>query len=435
MGVSVISKNMESSGSAVRYFSKKYGSFYSLRYYSPKTGKLTHVPLKKTGRFKSPDEAKNWADLHLKAIIHDEIKMLERQNWRSNITLTKHYVDYVVFRKEQNPRSAVQDLSMLANFGIPFFASILVERDPNRWWEFNEELLEWLKNEAKTQQGRHLAVSSGNKVINSLNHFLKWMKRKKIIEYGNFRPFEGFNQRKQRRRGSQDLLSPEVFSQIHTYFASRYPLYADLWLTQRSMGFRINEILGLPFNCLLEDCPAFIKEEFERKDVKVFGSIYLESQPAKPYIKRVKGVIERAPLKWRNEISINNARTIPILSVELWNLLVGRYEAQCDLWDKKKHGPIKESYLLFDGAQRNIYLEAIREACASIGLESCASHILRHTLSTEWTALKISEKVSELVFGHKSQAHNRYVHIVGQVNAQTLKMAPVKRLTKIADSE
>lgn len=434
MEVAVASKNVEGGASAVRYFSKKYGGFYSLRYNSPKTGKLTHVPLKKTGRLKSPEEAIEWAERHLKAIIHDEIKLLERQNWRSNVTLTKHFEDYKVFRVEQNPRSAAQDLSMLSNFGIPFLVGVIGERDPNHWWEYNEELLEWLKKDAKTRKGRVLAVSSGNKVVNSLNHFLKWMKRKKIIEHSNFRSFEGFDQRKQKRRGSQDLLSPEVFNKIHTYFSSRYPLFADLWLTQRNMGFRVNEMLGLPFNWLSEDCPSFIKEEFERKGVKVFGSIYLESQPAKPYIKRVKGVIERAPLKWRNEISIDNARTIPILSAQLWNLLVGRYETQSELWEKKDHGPIKESYLIFDGAQRNLYLEAIREACSSLGLESCASHILRHTLSTEWTALKISDKVSELVFGHKAQAHSRYVHIVGQVNAETLKMAPVKRLTKIADS-
>jgi len=435
MGSALKSENIKSSSFPVRYFSKKYGGFYSLRYNSPKTGKLTHVPLKTTGRFKSSEEAMQWAELHLKAIIHDEIKMLERQNWRSNLTLTKHYEDYKIFRVDQNPRSAAQDLSMLSNYGVPFLASVIGERDPNRWWEFNEELLEWLKNEAKTQKGKSLAVSSGNKVVNALNHFLKWMKRKKIIEYSNYRRFEGFDQRKQKRRGSKDLLSAEVFDKIHTFLAARYPLYADIWLTQRGMGFRVNEVLGLPFNWLSEECPAFIKDEFERKGLRVFGSIYLESQPAKPYIKRVKGVIERAPLKWKNEISIDNARTVPILSAQLWNLLVGRYEAQCEFWDKGEYGPIKQSYLLFDGAQRNLYLEAIREACADLGLESCGSHILRHTLSTEWTALKISEKVSELVFGHKAQAHSRYVHIVGQVNAETLKMAPVKRLTKIADSE
>jgi integrase len=428
-----MNEQLKDSAHPVRYFSKKYGSYYSLRYYSPLTGKLTHVPLKRSGKFNSAKEAMDWAHRHLRTILGEELKALERQNWRNHSTIVRHFNEYSIHKHEEQPRSASQDLSMLTNYGIPFFVTVLKELDPNKWGEFNEELLHWLRRDARTIKGEKLAVSSCNKVINSLNQFLKWMRRKKIIDYNSFRQLEGVDQRLQNRRGSKDLITPEVFERVYLFLSKRNQLYADLWFTQRHMGFRINEVLGLAFNWLSDECPVFIKSEFESHQITVYGSIYLESQPAKPYIKRVKGVIKRAPLKWRREISVDNARTVPILNAALWNMLVNRYQYQCGLWEGQVHGPIKESYLLFDGAQRHKYHEAVREACQSMQLESCGTHALRHTLSTEWTALKISDKVAEIVLGHKAEAHKVYVHIVGQVNSERLKAQPLKVLTKIVE--
>ena len=411
---------------------KKYGGFYSVRYDSPVTGKLTHVSIKRTGRLASKEEAMEWANKHLRNLISEEVKLFERQNWRSNDTIVRHYNEYAKSRLEELPRSAQQDLSMLINFGIPFFICEVKQNDPNTWGDFGEEFMVWLKEGARTRKSEPLTVSSCNKVINSANQFLKWMKKKKIIEYKNFKQLEAFDQRKQNRRGSTDLVTPEVFEKVHSYLKFKNPLYADMWFVQRQMGFRANELLGLPFNWLSDECPDFIKSEFEGKELKVHGSIYLESQPALPYIKRVNGLIERAPLKWRPAIGPDYARTIPVCSEEAWNILVRRYETQCDHWEKQTFGPYKESYLLFDGAQRNRYLDTIREAYEKMGLESDGTHVLRHTVSTEWTYLKISERVCELVLGHKGDAHNRYVHIVGLINSERQKSAPMKRLLRVA---
>lgn len=275
---------------------KKYGGFYSVRYDSPVTGKLTHVSIKKTGRLASKEEALAWADKHLRNLIADEVRLFERQNWRSNDTIVRHFNEYSKSRLEELPRSAAQDLSMLINYGLPFFICELKKNDPNTWGDFGEELMVWLKEVARTRQAEPLTVSSCNKVINAMNQFLKWLRKKKIIEYKNFKQLEAFDQRKQNRRGSNDLVTQEVFEKVYSYLKHKNPLYADMWFVQRHMGFRANELLGLPFNWLSDECPDFIKSEFESKDLKVHGSIYLESQSGKPYIKRVNGLIERVPL-------------------------------------------------------------------------------------------------------------------------------------------
>lgn len=194
---------------------KKYGGgLYSVRYLSFATGGLIKMPVKKTGQFETKEAATDWAKKHLRDYMVKELQLLERQNWRSNSKVTQLVHDYSEWRREDQPRSAQQDLSMLTNFGVPVFVSVMKLNDCNEWGEFGEELSEWLKKEAQTREGESLAISSCNKVINSLNHFMKWLKRKKHIEYKNYRQFEAFDQRKNNRRGHEDLVTPEVFKAV-----------------------------------------------------------------------------------------------------------------------------------------------------------------------------------------------------------------------------
>ncbi|RYZ54158.1 MAG: hypothetical protein EOP07_16490, partial [Proteobacteria bacterium] len=409
---------------------RKYGGGkYSVRYLSYLTGKYKCVSVRKSGVFTSKEAATEWARINLRDFLVKEFQTLERQNWRTNAKIVERFNEYSLWKIEEQPRSAKQDLSMLSNFGIPFFICELKEHNPNTWGEFGEELQTWLKKTAKTRKGETLAVSSANKIINSLNHFLKWMRRKKYIEYGNFRPFESFDQRKQNRRTEKDLVTEEVFLAIHKIISNQEggKLFADMWWVQRKCGFRVSELLGLMFYWLSDECPDFIKEEFEPRGLKIYGSLYLESQPAKAYISRVDGTIERTALKWRDCISHENARTVPILEKETWKILVKRYGVQCELWDEKKFGPVKDAYLLFDGAQRNTYLERINQAYKQLGLKGGGSHVLRHSLSTEWGIMKINDKVKELVLGHKEDARKAYDHYAGKINAERAKAAPMKR--------
>jgi len=322
---------------------------------------------------------------------------------------------------------------MLRNYGIPFFADNMRRSDPNKWADFGEEFRTWLQDEALTLKKKRLSVATCNRVVSSMNKFLLWMKRKKIITHRNYRPFETVDQRGLRKRGVHDLVSDADYELVRNHMLTNDgQLYADLWFTQRRMGFRVMELLGIPFCWLSDDCPDFIKQAFESKGCKVYGSIYLESQPKFDHIKLVNGLIERVPLKGRPSIGVDFSRTVPVLCPNLWDMLVERYERQRGLFESASLGPlaVKESYLLFEGAQKRKYLQFIREAYKKEGREASGSHVLRHTVSTDWTALKIDSRTLELVLGHKEKSHAIYVHIVGQVNAERQKAAPLKRLLK-----
>lgn len=404
---------------------------FALQYYCPLSGVLRRVPVRKSGQFADKETALDWASKNIIRSINARIAFSAKQRWRLNTALLKHFNDYSIWRKVDRERSVNNDLSMIRNYMLPFFVTEMKLSDPNRWGDFGEEFSNWLQKDAITKTGGRLAPASVIQAISACNQFMKWMRRRKIIDFAKYRSIESIDSRLLQRRDYKDLVTDEVFRKVHEYLSAKNQLSADMWHVQRHLGFRVNELIGLAFHWLSEECPQFIKEEFESKGKVVFGSVYLESQPTKQYIVREEdGSIPRSRLKGRPRIGPEFSRTIPVLNEITWDIFVRRYEEQCDEWDKKTYGDKKESYLLFTGAQSFKYRQHIREAFESIGLKSPGTHMLRHTLSTEWTGFKISEKISELVLGHKANAHQLYVHIVALVNWERSKAAPMPRLRK-----
>lgn len=410
---------------------KAVGNTFTLRYSCMMTGAFRSVPTKKSGLFPTKVEALEWAEKNIRNLIDSDNLYYGRQRWRLNIKVLKQFNEYSIWRELEFSRSARYELSVLSNYVLPFFVTEQSLNDPNKWGEYGEEFTSWLQATVKTKEGQLLATATAQRAISVANQFFKWMRRKKYIAYENYRSFEIIQYRKLQRRNFRDLVTDELFIQVHDYLKARNQVYSDMWYVQRKMGYRINELMGLAFHWLSDTCPSFIAEEFEAKGFKVFGSILLESQIADQYVIRDKaGNFPRAALKGRYAIGLEYSRTIPVLDQQLWEILVRNYENQIELWNERKYGDVKENYLLFDGANSNTYRSLIGEAFASFGLVSTGTHILRHTLSTEWTALKISEKVSELVLGHKSAAHDRYVHIVAQVNSERSKAMSMPSLRK-----
>jgi integrase len=109
----------------------------------------------------------------------------------------------------------------------------------------------------------------------------------------------------------------------------------------------------------------------------------------------------------------------PISQKECWNILARRFAEQRELYKKLAHGPKKESYLLFDGAQRNTYISGLKEAYKKTGLRWKGTHAFRHTRATHLTMLGLSEKMQEVVMGHKGMSQQRYIHIVEVLNRRT----------------
>lgn len=415
---------------------KNRDGLFSVAYFCPMTGRRRRVSVRKSGRFSSKDAALEWGKTHLTGLFSLRSDYVARQRWRLNTKLLRQFDEYSSWRSREYPRSAMQDLSLLSNYAIPYFVSTLRLNDPGSWGEYGYEFISWLESTATTSSGQPLALSSSNRIISNVNQFMKWMRRNKHIAYEKFRAIECLNSRRKPLRKELRVVSDEVFHAVHEKLRLDDSLYADLWYVQGCMGFRVNELIGLAFHWLSDTCPEFIKSEFESKDSKVYGSIYLESQPSRQRIKReLDGSIERVPLKGRPYIGDEYSRTVPITDKRLWEILVSRYDSQLELWELKKFGHEKESYLLFDGAECRTYRKKIARAYREMGLESSGTHILRHTASTRWTALKISERVAELILGHKTQAHQVYVHIVAQVNAERAKALPLLSLLKIVENQ
>lgn len=400
------------------------GDAFMLRYNCPLTGAFRSVPRRKSGLFSTKKEAFEWAEKNICKIIDGNTRFISRQKWRLNDKVLRQFNEYSIWRKAEYSRSYRYELTVLSNYVIPFFMNEQGLNDPNKWGEFGEEFTSWLQGSAKKKDGKLLAKNTVQRIVSAGNQFLKWMCRKKYIAYANYRPFELIHSRNHQRRSHQDLISDEVFHKVHAYMKTKSQLYADMWYVQGRMGFRISELIGLAFHWLSHTCPSFIAEEFRANNIKVFGSIYLESQIAKQDVVRDKfGGFPRAPLKGRPAIGVEFSRTVPVLDNELWKILFRCYEVQVELWSAKvkKYGEEKDNYLLFDGAQSNAYRELIKEAFLSIGLVSTGTHIHRHTLSTKLAALKINSKVAELCLGHNAAAHERYVLIVAQVNFERSK--------------
>lgn len=398
----------------------KYAGQFSIRYISPVTGQKKRIGQRTTGPLKSREEAQTWIDEKLAGVIKNEIEMMRRQDWRQAVTIVKFSNQYKAWKQHQAPRSWAQEMSVLENFVLPYFVTEAGMKDPNDWHKEHQRFKAWLLDAAKTDDGEPIAISTANKAINALNKFCEWLKdHMNALDWHNFRPLKSHPQRLQKRKGADDLVEEYEFEIIAGNL--KRSLFGDMFRVQRHTGMRVNEVLGLSLDSLTNKIPPEIEKPFLEAGLgPIHGAIYLESQPRDAYISREKdGSIPRMSLKWRDEISPRNSRTIPIHDREVWNILVSRFKVAKSQYQENEYGLKKDSYRLFEGAQRNLYLTAIRETCEKHGLKFKGSHSLRHTRATELTMLGVPEKIQEIVMGHKGMSQERYKHIVEILNRRS----------------
>ena len=411
---------------------RKYGNNYRIRYMSPLSGKMKRRPLKITGRFLSRELAEAWAEEHLPRIIEAELVMLERQRWRTYPVLCKRVNEYKAFKLKKAPRSARQDLSMLTNLVLPYFAVEQELKDPREWFLRSKRFKAWLLNReegAKTAAGEPISVSTANKAINSLNKFGEWLVDFEYINEADYRPLKAYSASMQNKKGADDLVDEQEFHLVRERLRKDdNPLWAELWLVQYWTGMRINELVGLTLNFLSPEAPQEVHDVITAAGLPIYGAILLDSQPAQDHIKRIGQQIPRTPLKWRDKISPRNSRVIPVVNKEVWNILARRHEEQMKLYDRAVWGDNPAQYLLFEGAQKLKYTMKIMEAYERVGLTPKGSHSLRHTRITAWTALSIPDKIMELIFGNKAQAREGYIHLVEVLNRKAQEKTNLTRI-------
>ena len=77
------------------------------------------------------------------------------------------------------------------------------------------------------------------------------------------------------------------------------------------------------------------------------------------------------------------------------------------------------------------YLEILRRTYIELGIEPKGSHILRHTLSTDWEERGVPPKVAEITLGHKQASHEKYVRLVAKINRKAKFSGELKTFKKI----
>lgn len=392
---------------------------FHVTYFCHLTGKEVRVTRRVAGVLNSKVEAEEWAKLNLATYLKNRKKFKDRDGWRVNRNIVRLFNEYKEVRQVLRERSCAGEFSQLSCYIFPYFIEVLKLPNPNKWCEYGEEFNSWLQKEARTLDGRKLSFGSAKRAISVANQFLLWLKRKKQIDRRSYRKFECHSIVKRDPTPITRLIDEKDFLRIHKYLEVRYPVYADMWLLQGKTGMRANEIPGIAMHWLSNECSEEIKKEFVDRGFQVYGSIYLESQLEKRYVARnPDGSLNRVPLKDREAIGASWARTIPIVCEKLWEMLLDRYEQQCALWEKKDFGNQKLSYLIFGKTEYRNYLKVVHEAQTKLRLEVTGTHVLRHTVATDWALKKVSGKIAEVVLGHKGQAQERYNHVVEMINKE-----------------
>lgn len=173
--------------------------------------------------------------------------------------------------------------------------------------------------------------------------------------------------------------------------------------TIRSKGQRLSLILKLLSQTL--------RLKFGPKR-NIFSFIFTLSQLDGDAVTRIDGhLVPRKPLKTKKKISPENARTIPILDKECWNVLARRYKEQKELLDKHVYGMDKVNYLLFDNLNMSRLTRTLQEAFVAKGLRPRTYHCCRHSRATYLVGETRSFFLGKAMLGHKSDIHEDYIHI------------------------
>lgn len=183
---------------------------------------------------------------------------------------------------------------------------------------------------------------------------------------------------------------------------------------------RINEGLGLSLDDLVQGKinNKSLNKQLEKEGIEYFGYLNLQSQPKNRMAFRgADDIVERKPLKGEKLISAQNSRAILLFRKETFNMLAELWITQKSNFDKRLYGSDPKNYLLFDGLNKNIFGNHLREACRRNKIRSYTPHCCRHTFSTEFTGMVMGNIfLCSLVLGHADTSTIRkYIHLWEQI--------------------
>ncbi len=384
------------------------------------TGKRKRLPSERHPKFQSKAEAESWVKTQAAYQEAQRARMERKYEWRNKYyDFTKLEEAFLKWHQKKAPNSW-QNSKLSLTYVLDFFLNKKEAGNVNQWNLFHQEFRDWLEDEAKGTRkgGKKLSYSTANHCIRTLNNFQEFLVAYNHMDHEARITCECFAQHLVGKRSWEDVITKEEFATVHSHIQAKDQDVADFFYVAYWTGMRFSELWGLPMAYLYGGkLTGPIADELNKHHLSHFGYIVLESQLDGDAATRIDGhLVPRKPLKTKKKISPENARTIPILDKECWNVLARRYKEQKELLDKHVYGMDKVNYLLFDNLNMSRLTRALQDAFKSLGLRPKTYHCCRHSRATYLVGETRSFFLGKAMLGHKSDVHEDYIHIFEMIN-------------------
>lgn len=375
-------------------------------------------------------DADNFCKIKEGEIDSARLRIERRLAWKSRYYNFDSLLDtFKSVRLMESPNNWQNDIYYLEQYVFDFFLNHNSYSNINDWYLHYEDFKNWL-NTTKTARGNnHLAYSTKNQIIKSMNAFLKILKRRNLIERHE-QCFQ-FARHLEKTKDVEAVISESDKDIIFATLLETSKVSAYFFKVLTDTGLRINEGLGLSLDDLVQGQVnnKSLNKQLEKEGIEYFGYLNLQSQPkSRMELRGVDGIVARKPLKGKKTISSQNSRTIPIFRKETFNMLAELWITQKANFDKKLYGSDPKNYLLFDGLNKNIFGNHLREACQRNKIRPYTPHCCRHTFATEFTGMVMGNIfLCSLVLGHADTSTTRkYIHLWEQIQKDLKSEAQLK---------
>lgn len=371
--------------------------------------------------FEKREDAVQWAKAKEAEIDSAKSRVMRRMQWKTQYyQFSKISDSYIENCKKTQPNSWKNTAFYLEQYVLPYFLDVKKSNNLNNWSLHFEDFKNWLEDSAYTIKKKKalISYSTKNHCIKTLNTFLDYARRNNLVDPANVYKMTGFSSSKIGSRDASALISEDEFRFIHSKLKESNPLVATFFECAYWTGMRFNEIYGLSIDDLfigeVED--GVLKPALEKHEIKYYGYINLESQPATKIRERLRdGTIKRKPLKGKPRIHPKNNRVIPIISKELFNNLVKLFKAQEEKLKHKAFGSDPKNYVLFENLTHSEAVVELRQAYGKSKYTQKSYHCCRHTRCTELVGKTRDFVLAQLWLGHARQETTlRYTHIYQQ---------------------
>lgn len=405
------------------YFQKR-NALYSFIYYDTTLGKNVRLKKSEQPSVRSDEEAERFCRAWDSKYDSMKSRIERRIQWQNHYFQFEELFElYLKVRQEEAPNSWEADSYFLKYYAFHFFLDLKKARNANFWAGYFEEFRDWLlitKPLKKKKGHQALAYATKNNIIKSLNTFLLFLHRRRLIE--RLEKCRYFPKSKVRRKDEEAVILEEEQRAIFQSLKNIRPEAAVFFWVSLKTGLRFSEQLGLS---LADFFDSHFKTETLRNTLQPhllypLGYLSLDSQPKNSRKPRTEtGEVLRKPLKHKKRISHEDSRVIPILDKETFNYLVGLFNRQQFQFSKGSYGENPKNYLLFETLNKNIYANALRRAQKEIKRSHFFTpHDCRHTYAT-WLAERTQGNfmLCRLILGHANlDITLRYTHLGAQIH-------------------